>query len=117
MTTTRKIIIALAAVKSSKNEIFEKRIYTKLRKGKSYNSYFVFFVPFRFSLILVFFVLFRFSLLSQNIAINGGGTQANTSALLDVGDGTAAAGGDTKGLLIPRVALTSSTDALTIATP
>lgn len=47
---------------------------------------------------------------AQNIAINTTGSQANTSAGLDV-DFT------NKGLLIPRVSLSSTTDATTIATP
>ena len=54
---------------------------------------------------------------SQNIGINTSGAAANSSALLDIGTGTAAAGGDTKGLLVPRVALTSASDALTILSP
>lgn len=47
---------------------------------------------------------------SQNIGINTTGTPANSSAGLDV-DFT------NKGVLIPRVALTSSTDATTIPSP
>ncbi|GAB4448726.1 MAG: hypothetical protein OHK0036_04580 [Bacteroidia bacterium] len=56
-------------------------------------------------------------LCSQNIAINSTGMPPDNSALLDVGNGNANTGGDTKGLLIPRVALTSSTDVTTIPSP
>ena len=51
---------------------------------------------------------------SQNIAINTTGAGANGTALLHIGTGTAAAGGDTKGILIPRVALTGTGDVTTI---
>lgn len=54
---------------------------------------------------------------AQNISINSTGTPPDNSALLDVGNGNANTGGDTKGLLIPRVALTSSTDVTTIPSP
>ncbi|OFY85897.1 MAG: hypothetical protein A3F72_08165 [Bacteroidetes bacterium RIFCSPLOWO2_12_FULL_35_15] len=48
------------------------------------------------------------SVFSQNIGINTTGKVPNASALLDVGDGNSITGGDTKGLLIPRVALTNA---------
>src|SRR3990172_13355235 len=64
-------------------------------------------------LFFVLFVLIRFSAISQNIGINTTGATGDASALLDVD----AAPGNNKGLLIPRVALVSSTDAVTIATP
>lgn len=55
---------------------------------------------------------------SQNISINTTGTVAHTSALLEVGEAAnLIAGGDTKGLLCPHVALTGITDVATIATP
>jgi len=46
---------------------------------------------------------------AQNVGINSTGAVANASAFLDIGDGAVPAGGDTKGLLIPRVALTITT--------
>lgn len=54
---------------------------------------------------------------AQNIAINTTGASANSSSLLEVGTGSAVTGGDDKGVLIPRVALTSSTDATTVSSP
>lgn len=54
---------------------------------------------------------------TQNIGINTTGSPPDNSALLDIGDGNANTGGDTKGLLIPRVALTSSTDVTTVPSP
>src|ERR1700746_3430741 len=53
------------------------------------------------------------AIFSQNVGINNTGALPNVSALLDVD----AAPGNNKGLLIPRIALTSSTDATTIVTP
>lgn len=47
---------------------------------------------------------------SQNIAINTNGSTPDVSAMLDIVNSA-------KGLLIPRVSLTSTTDAATIATP
>lgn len=55
---------------------------------------------------------------SQNIVINTTGSAANSSALLEVGEAAnLTAGGDTKGLLCPHVALTNITDVATITTP
>jgi len=54
--------------------------------------------------LLSAFVLSAACAFSQNIGINTTGAAANLAALLDVGT---AAGGDTKGMLIPRVALTA----------
>lgn len=49
------------------------------------------------------------SLFSQNIAINTTSNPANSSAMLDVGTAlSAGAGVDTKGMLIPRVALSAT---------
>lgn len=50
------------------------------------------------------------SLFAQNVAINTTGAVANTSAMLDVD-------ANNKGLLVPRVALTSTTDVATVPTP
>ncbi len=59
-------------------------------------------------LLLIFYVsLSTFNSSAQNISINGTAAIPNTSASLDI-DGT------DKGLLIPRVQLTSTTDATTI---
>lgn len=55
------------------------------------------------SLIASFFLLLVQQSFSQNIGINGTGANAHPSALLDVDD----AGTNTKGLLIPRLALTA----------
>jgi hypothetical protein len=58
-------------------------------------------------LIVAMGVSFTFG---QNIGINTTGAVANPSAMLDIDS-------DDKGLLIPRVALTSTADALTVPTP
>ena len=59
-------------------------------------------------LLFTFYVLLStFNLSAQNIGINGTGAIPNTSALLDIVS-------KDKGLLIPRVQLTSTTDATTI---
>ena len=66
--------------------------------------------------IYFFALLFFFSpsvCFAQNIGISTTGATPNVSALLDID----AAPGNNKGLLIPRVTLVSSTDAVTIATP
>lgn len=62
--------------------------------------------------LFLFFGLlaFRSVLYAQNIAINANGNAADPSAGLDISFSN-------KGLLIPRVALTSSTDATTISSP
>ncbi|NTW32880.1 MAG: hypothetical protein HGB12_09680 [Bacteroidetes bacterium] len=54
-----------------------------------------------------------FNLSAQSVGINTTGNEADASALLEIGNGN----NDTKGLLIPRVALTSNTDGTTIVTP
>lgn len=56
------------------------------------------------------FLLSPCLLAAQNVGINATGTAPNTSAMLDVDAAN-------KGLLIPRVALTSTADVTTIATP
>ena len=48
--------------------------------------------------------------MAQSVGINSDGTSPNSSAMLDVKS-------TTKGLLIPRVALTGSTDVATVTTP
>src|SRR4051812_35204 len=50
---------------------------------------------------------------SQSVGINYNASPANASALLDI----SAAGGTNRGVLIPRIALASLTDATTILTP
>lgn len=62
-----------------------------------------------FTLILIF-SLSCLGLVAQNIGINGTGAAPAASALLDVS-------APDKGLLIPRVALTSTADVTTIASP
>lgn len=58
---------------------------------------------------MLFFLIsfFHFSF-SQNISVNTSGAPANSTAILDIGNGNTITGGDTKGLLIPRVALTQT---------
>jgi hypothetical protein len=55
-------------------------------------------------------LLSGYSLFSQNVAINTTGAVANSSAMLDV-DAT------NMGILVPRVALTATTDVVTVAAP
>lgn len=57
-----------------------------------------------FCLLMLSLILLN-SAYAQNIAINTSGATANATALLDVGT---AAGGDTKGILIPRVSLSAT---------
>ncbi|MFB0924793.1 MAG: hypothetical protein QMB65_05875, partial [Vicingaceae bacterium] len=60
------------------------------------------------ALIVTFYLLFfTFSSNAQNIGISQTGSTPNASALLDID-------GNDKGLLIPRVPLTSTADATTI---
>ncbi|MBL7937608.1 MAG: hypothetical protein JNM51_17525 [Bacteroidia bacterium] len=58
----------------------------------------------------VFIIACNFSLFSQNIGINATGSTPNVSAGLDIDFSN-------KGLLIPRVSLTSVNDVITIPTP
>lgn len=60
-------------------------------------------------LILNLFAL-SFNLSAQNVGVNATGATPDISAMLDIATAN-------KGLLIPRVALVSTTDAVTIATP
>lgn len=55
-------------------------------------------------------ILISFNSFSQNIAVNSTGNNPDGSAMLDVAS-------TNKGLLIPRISLSSLTDAATIATP
>lgn len=64
----------------------------------------------KITLIFLSSLLAGVSLFSQNVAINTTGAVANTSAMLDIDV-------NNKGVLVPRVALTSTTDVTTIATP
>lgn len=57
-----------------------------------------------------FIAIISYSTVAQNVAINADGATPDVSAMLDI----VSSG---KGLLLPRVSLTSSTDAVTIATP
>jgi len=57
------------------------------------------------------------ALFSQNIAINTSGSTGVASAILDLNTGNTFTGSNGKGLLIPNVALSSATDASTIASP
>ncbi|MCS6980851.1 MAG: hypothetical protein N2110_02825 [Flavobacteriales bacterium] len=66
---------------------------------------------------LIIFLLFALRGHSQNVAINTTGSSAHPSALLEVGSGNPNTGGDTRGILFPRVALSSATDATTIPAP
>jgi hypothetical protein len=59
------------------------------------------------------FLLPYFSFSQVGVGINYAGAVPNTSALLDIDAGT----GTKKGLLIPRIALVSSTDGATITNP
>ncbi len=58
--------------------------------------------------------LFGTGLFAQNVGINGSGATAHASALLDLDD---AFGGNNKGLLIPRIALTAINVAAPVTSP
>jgi hypothetical protein len=60
--------------------------------------------------LFLFFFSIAFSAQSQNVAINSTGASPNSSSILDLTSAN-------KGVLIPRVSLTSLTDAATIPTP
>ena len=77
---------------------------------------FAMFFKIKFAGSLIFFLLWGVAF-SQNISINTSGKAATSTALLDVGDGNATNGGDTKGILMPRVKLLSTTDVATISSP
>ncbi len=61
-------------------------------------------------LTLFLFIISYTHVFSQNVAINTTGNAPDVSAMLDIVSSS-------KGLLLPRVSLTSTTDAVTIATP
>lgn len=58
----------------------------------------------------IFLLLFSAGLAAQSLAVNNSGATANASSILDVSSST-------KGMLIPRVALTGTADVTTIASP
>lgn len=64
----------------------------------------------RFLFALLFTIVIVGQSKSQNVAINTDGSDPDVSAMLDIVNSS-------KGLLLPRVALTSTTDATTIVTP
>lgn len=66
--------------------------------------------------LFVFFTLFRFSAVSQNIGINADGSGPDSSAMLDINVNALAANAK-KGLLIPRVSLSGTTDNTTVPSP
>jgi hypothetical protein len=61
-------------------------------------------------LLLLSLIFTSVNVSAQNVGINATGATPDVSAMLDITNAN-------KGLLIPRVSLSSSTDALTIATP
>ena len=69
-------------------------------------------------IILLVFFLFSFSIAqAQNVAINANGSTPNSSSILDLNTGNTFTSPNGKGLLIPNVSLTSTTDNVTIASP
>jgi hypothetical protein len=64
----------------------------------------------RFTLIISTFILFLSTIEAQSVAINTTGTAADASAMLDITS-------TTKGLLVPRVALTATNSATPVTTP
>lgn len=60
--------------------------------------------------LFLFLFFIAFSAVSQNVAINSTGASPNASSILDLTSSN-------KGVLIPRISLTSLTDATTIPTP
>jgi hypothetical protein len=61
-------------------------------------------------IFLATFIFIGFSIKAQNIGINPTGATPNSSAMLDVS-------ATDKGMLIPRVSLTSTSDVTTIVNP
>lgn len=66
------------------------------------------------TLFCLFAVSFTYG---QNIGINSTGTTPNASAILDLNTGNTFTSPNGKGMLVPNVVLTSTTDAITIASP
>src|SRR5574343_165243 len=67
-------------------------------------------IPLKTFLLLIISISFNHFSYTQNIAINTTGNAPDVSAMLDIVNSS-------KGLLLPRVSLVSTTDATTIATP
>lgn len=67
----------------------------------------------------LFYLLIAVSLtgFAQNVGINNTGTTPNSSTILDLNTGNNYTSPNGKGLLLPNVALTSTSDAVTIASP
>ena len=59
---------------------------------------------------LTFFVFYHTNIQAQSLAVNTSGSTANASSILDLSS-------NNKGILIPRVALTGTSDVTTIASP
>jgi len=66
--------------------------------------------------LLLFCFVYQITL-AQNVGINPAGTTPNSSAVLDLNTGNTFTSPNGKGLLVPNVALTSTTDAVTVNTP
>jgi len=64
-------------------------------------------------LLVILFILSYQTIFCQNIGINSSGAAPNASAMLDIDAGPS----NNKGLLIPRVSLTSTSDVTTIPAP
>jgi len=69
------------------------------------------------SVLVVYLYTSSNGLLAQNIGINTSGATPDASAILDLNTGNAFTSPNGKGLLIPNVGLSSSSDATTIGTP
>jgi hypothetical protein len=69
----------------------------------------------------LFVLLISFALIqnstAQNVGINTAGSTPNSSAILDLNTGNTFTSPNGKGLIIPNVALTATTDAVTVNTP
>ena len=63
-----------------------------------------------FPIVIIIFLRLHLCAYSQNVGINATGSAPNSSAALDIDFSN-------KGILIPRIVLTSSTDAVTIISP
>ena len=71
----------------------------------------------KFLILLVFGGILSQGAYSQNVAINTTGSAANSSSILDLNTGNNYTGSNGKGVLLPNVALTGATDAVTITNP
>ncbi|HTA83871.1 MAG TPA: hypothetical protein VK783_13085 [Bacteroidia bacterium] len=54
---------------------------------------------------------------AQNVGVNSTGTAPNAAAIMDLNTGNTFTSPNGKGLMVPNVAITSTTDAVTIASP